>query len=94
VIDVEARGIGQALRVGAGDLHADRGRFAVMIHALTGFGGAPQAWVGGGHFRDCNPGAHALAQQPERLVGDTGHRCQQHGRVNQVGADAHEGIVL
>ncbi|GAE60326.1 hypothetical protein XPN_2232 [Xanthomonas arboricola pv. pruni MAFF 301427] len=45
MVDVVARRLGQLLRLGAGNLHADRIRLAGMIHAVQRFARAPEARV-------------------------------------------------
>ncbi|KAG1077915.1 hypothetical protein G6F40_016924 [Rhizopus arrhizus] len=53
VIDVVARRLGQLLRLGAGDLHADRCRFAVMVHAVDRLARVPEARVADAGGRAC-----------------------------------------
>ncbi|KAG0774396.1 hypothetical protein G6F22_014096 [Rhizopus arrhizus] len=93
VIDVVARRLGQLLRLGAGDLHADRCRFAVMVHAVDRLARVPEARVADGHFRGGQARAQPFAQQAEGLVGDAGHGRQHDVGGNGVRADLHAPIV-
>ncbi len=93
VVHVVAGRLGQLLRLGAGDLHADRVRLTGMVHAVQRFAGIPEARVGDGHLRGGQARAQLFAQQAEGLVGDTGHRCQHHVGLDVVGANLHRRIV-
>ena len=93
LLDVVTRGIGEHIGNRAGDLHADRRRFAGMVHPVQRLARAPETRVGTGHLRHAQPGAESLAQYAERFIGNAGHRRQDHVGFNAVRADQHRHSV-
>ena len=88
-VDVEARRLGQHLRVGAGDLHRDRARLAGVVEAQARLARLAQLGAGGHHLGDRERRAEAPGQAPERAVGDAGHRSDEQAVAKRVCADLH-----
>jgi hypothetical protein len=88
-VDLVAGGRGHHLRVGAGDLHRDRRRFAAMIRAAARRLGCAEPRVRRHHLRNREPGPEALAEAAEGSIRDAGHRRDEKIIPQHVRADPH-----
>ncbi len=87
--DVVGGGLGHHRRVGAGDLHRDRRRFAFVVSAPAGLQAGPKVLARGHHLAHRVARAEALAELPERPIGDARHRRGEQTIRQRDGADAH-----
>ncbi len=84
---VELRGLGHFMRGAAGQLHRDRILDRIPGRFLKRLAGLADHRLACDHLRHGEPGAVALHDLPERPVGDTRHRRQNHGSFNPDRAD-------
>ncbi len=87
-IHIDARGLGQLLRVGSRKLHDTWLRLAFVAHSQPRFRRVPQARVRGEHLGSRKAGTQAAAQDPKWPVRDTRHGGEYGRRGQHVGADA------
>lgn len=88
-LNVGTRGIGQHLRVGAGDLNAAWFVFVAMNEPLLGLAALPQAGVAGNHLGNCHARAQPPAQAAKGLIGDAGHGREDQGIGQPVRANGY-----
>ena len=88
-LDVVGGGLGHHRGIGPGDLHRDRRGLAGVVRAAAGLEARPELAPRRDHLAHRVAGPEALAQLPERPVGDPCHRCREQPVCQLDVADAH-----